>query len=167
MAMHKKADISQVFVYIMTLIILALVMFYGYKAIAHLINKSEELTITKIQKQVSDDVKKISSDYGSSLREDIFLPSPYIKICFVDLNQNAPPKPDDLPNIIYDSWSSKAKQNMFFLDAKNRIAPPFYAGNIEINNKVDSNTNYYLCIPSVKSKVSFMLTGTGNSSVVS
>ncbi|MBU4493282.1 MAG: hypothetical protein KKA61_02835, partial [Nanoarchaeota archaeon] len=72
----KKAQIhGQVFIYILTLIITAAILLYGYNAITSISTKAEQVEFVKFKNDLKQDFEKISTDYGSVEVETYSVPS--------------------------------------------------------------------------------------------
>ena len=156
---QKRGQISsQIFVYILALIIVAMILLFGYKAISNMQKRSEKVVLIQFKTQLKNDVKQLSNDYGSVRIEKYKLPSGFDEICFVDLkNVN----PSDIVNhpIIKDSVESGVKENIFLLGKNN--FDTLYVKDLEL-----SSYPYLSCISSKIGSVELRIEGKGNAVVI-
>lgn len=91
----KKAQISgQVFIYILAIIIFALTILYGYRAIAFFQGQSDEISLVQMQQDIKADVAKVKADtFGTIVRKELAIPGSYKQVCFVD-SQSVCDNPD-------------------------------------------------------------------------
>ncbi len=153
---QKKAQIyGQVFIYVLTLILISFILAYGYKSIQNLKSRAEQLSCLKFEKDLQNSIESILSDFGTVKRKGMQLCSSYGQICFVEsirpFNRRVPTS-NVLPvdPIIMDSIQSNTGKNAFLLAGTAKES--FYAGNISMDFDV-------LCIDSSKS---LRLEGKGN-----
>lgn len=155
----KKAQVfSQIFVYVLAIILISFVLVYGYNAIQNFRERAVQISCIKFQNDLKNAVSSISNDYGSVIRKDLQLCRSYTKVCFVE-TYTYPNLPSDVDPIIKDSILSYTGKNVFLVD---RIAKEsFFAGNISVEN------NGVLCVPPVNNVISLRLEGKGNHVFVS
>ena len=144
----KRAQIyGQVFIYVLTLVLISFILAYGYKSIQNLKTRAEQLSCLKFQKDLQNSIQTILSDFGTVKRKDLQLCSNYRQICFVETvrafnkivpNSNVFP----VDPIIMDSIKSSTGKNVFLVS--DTAKESFYAGNISMDFDV-------LCIDSSKS----------------
>jgi len=128
----KSGQISQVFIYIMSGIIITAVLGFGVKMMFDVTNKSDDIACLRFKENLR---RTVQSDmgYGTVDKLDLNVDCDYRQICFVDLTKSAPTSnavdaiPGDVTKqkypIIWDSWNNKVKQNVFFV---NNVAEDFY-----------------------------------------
>ena len=145
---QKRAQIyGQIFIYILTLVLISFILTYGYKSIRNLNSRAEQLSCLQFEKDLQNSIKAISSDFGTVKRKELRLCSNYRQVCFVEgvrhFNRRVPSS-NVLPvdPIIMDSIQSNAEKNVFMLAGTAKKS--FYAGNISMDFDV-------LCIDSPKS----------------
>jgi len=160
--MHKKTKRgqipSQVLFYIVALLVISMILLFGYKAIKGMREKEEQIILIQFKTELSNDIKSLSSDYGTIRVKEYELPSEFDEICFVDLGQVDSSEIINHPRI-KDSVESGAKQNLFLLKEDNFEA--FYIENLEL-----SNYPYFSCIQSKTGDVKLKIEGKGNAAVV-
>jgi hypothetical protein len=130
--MKKKSQIGQVFIYLVSTLIIILVLYYGYNAIKSIGKKQQELSYVKFQRALTDMVAYTSSDYGTVRVEDFSIPGGFNKVCFVDrdmvkLRNTSAISEDNYP-LIYDSVQEGTQANVFVLPG----GSPFYIDKMKV-----------------------------------
>ena len=157
--MNKKSQIGQVFIYLISTLVIVLVLYFGYSAISSIGKKQQELSFIKFQTSLKDMVSYTSSDYGTVRVEDFYVPSSFTEVCFVDpdiittrdssaINLSYP--------IIKDSVESGVLADVFTLPG----GAPFYIEKINV-------TRDFLCFPVMNGKVRIRIEGKGDSAQIS
>lgn len=91
--MNKKAQIqSQVFIYVLSLIIIAMIFLFGYRAIGTIQERARRIEIERFKSELTDAVTKTS--YESSRNVVLNIPSGFTKICLADKPFNPLNLPD-------------------------------------------------------------------------
>ena len=114
----KKAQpIGQIMMYLVALIILSLIIGYGYSAISDFRERGDEVISIKFKSELKELVKRTAYDYDSTLKEVLDLPVKYKHLCFIDINkdQDSNIKADGPFLLVFDSWESGAFQNVFLV----------------------------------------------------
>lgn len=159
--MKKSQIYSQIFIYILALVLTSVILIYGYNAIQNFNKRANQVCFLKFKNDLSNAIESITSDYGSVKKKDLQLCSGYNKVCFVEsfepLSQSSRQNPESNVNsldpIIKDSIASNTEKNVFLVD---KIAKEsFYAGNISVAGDV-------LCIDPKNNEISLRLEGMGN-----
>jgi len=149
---RKSQLYGQIFVYILTIILVAFVLAYGYKSIKDFRDRAEKVCELKFKNDLSNSIKTISSDYGSVKRKDLQLCASYQQVCFVETYEK-PNMPSGIDPIIKDSMLSNTGRNVFLVDDSAKES--FYAGNLSVEPDV-------LCIKAIDNKISLRLEGRGD-----
>lgn len=152
--MKKSQLYSQIFIYILTIVLTSFILVYGYTAVNNFKKRAEQVSCIKFKNDLKSAIESISSDFGSVKSKDIQLCAAYNKACFVESFEN-PNLPPDVDPILKDSVLSNSGKNVFMYDLGNIAKESFYIGKISVDPDV-------LCIKSVNSKISFTLEGKGN-----
>jgi len=155
----KKAQIGEVFIYLISTLIIILVLYYGYNAIKDIGKKQQALTVVKFQNDLSDLITSTASDYGTVRMEDIYTPGGVTGVCFVDPNVIAAKNTAVIPEyqtLIRDSVADGVKSNVFLLPEGN----PFYIEKASVNGD-------FLCFPVVQGKFRIRVEGMGNRAEIS
>lgn len=143
---------SQVFVYILTIILISFIFVYGYNAVQNFKKRAEQVSCLKFKNDLSNAIESISSDFGSVKRKDMQLCTGYSQVCFVETLES-PNLPGNADPIIKDSVISNTGKNVFLVE--NIAKESFYAGKISVEPDI-------LCIKSANSRISLRLEGKGN-----
>ena len=152
----KKAQLySQIFIYILTVVLIAFIFVYGYSSVQNFTKRAEKLSCIKFINDLQNAVESILGDFGTVKRKDFQLCNGYTKVCFVESassisNLIIPPNTD---GIIKDSIKSNTGKNVFLVE--NIAKESYYAGKISVEPDV-------LCIKAYNNKISLKLEGRGN-----
>ena len=143
---------SQIFIYMLTVVLIAFIFVYGYSSVQNFTKRAEQLSCVKFKTDLQVSVESILGDFGTVKRKDFQLCNQYTKVCFVEsiTNRIIPPNTDP---IIKDSVLSGAGRNVFLVDSTAKDS--FYAGTISVAPDV-------MCINVTNSKISLRLEGKGN-----
>ena len=148
---------SQIFIYILTIILISFILFYGYNAVQNFKERAEQVCLLKFKNDLSNAVESISSDFGSIKRKDLQLCAGYAQVCFVETLES-PILPNNADAIIRDSVLSNTGKNVFLVEKIARES--FYAGKISVEPDL-------LCIKAPNNKISIKLEGKGNHALLS
>lgn len=150
--MRKAQIYSQIFIYILTIVLVSFILVYGYNAVHNFKKRADQVSCLKFRNDLQNAVESISSDFGSVRRKDLQLCGQYSKVCFVETFER-PNIPNSIDPIIQDSILSNTGRNVFLLEEIAKES--FYAGKISVEPDV-------LCIKAVNNKISIRLEGRGN-----
>lgn len=156
-SISDKAQLyGQIFIYALTLVLISVVLVYGYSAIRNFRQKTEDIVAIKFQKDLRNAIESITNDYGSVSRKEFQLSGEITKICFVEsfesFDRANPASNLPLDNIIKNSISGTDK-NVFLIEKS--LKSSFFAGKISVDKDV-------LCIKPNNNKVILRLEGRGN-----
>jgi|TARA_B100001971_G_scaffold164052_1_gene154523 hypothetical protein len=150
----KKSQASQVFIYILAIIVFSLVLLFGYKAIKGLITSSEKIDYVHFKAKLESAIKRV--DYGDKLIEEFSIPSGFNEVCFISYEPGVEtPSTTTTYDIIDDSWSSNVKANAFLVLSDEDITP-FY---IEQKMKATDGANNFYCAPVNKGQIELTIDG--------
>lgn len=150
---------TQVFMFILAVIVLGVIILYGYEAITKFLSTSVDVAIADFQNQFMSSVESIKRDYGSVSKLELTLPKKFTQICVVDS--------DTTKNIgdfsttherMYSSWV-KSGENIFLI--------PTQAQPIKINDIIVQENNGYFCQLNSLGKITLRLEGQGDKALVS
>ncbi len=179
--MKSRAQVQgQIFIYILSLIIVSLVLLYGYNAIQDFRNKAEEVSLINFKNELekaivkstrSDDIKPV----------ELSLTGRYQKVCFVD--SFSPLSDFDKENtclcnpsvctqglhtdaVICDAWKTTTASNVFLVpmsDIPINIGPITVDGNNDgSEDTACSSDECYLCVSTKTGKIKLILYGKGD-----
>ncbi len=148
---------GQVFIFILAAAIFILILTYGYKAIAGLSKRAEEIALVEFQTQLESAVGGIRQDFGSVKKFEITVPSKYYEICFVDLDRTPSGDFQQEHPRMFDAWES-GTQNVFLVPMEE---PPIFIG------KIDVGPNGYWCEGIRGGRLDLKLEGMGDTTKIS
>ena len=157
--MKKRGQIqNRVFIFAASLIILAVIVIWGYKSISGLQEKQDQATLLKFKAQLEADIESAANDFGSKRTELYFLPQGFDEICLVD---SARIDAADIVNrpVVKDSVESGAKANLFLL-GKNEFEA-FDVGNLGM-----AEFPHYWCVETKVGKIELTYEGKGGEAMV-
>ncbi|MBW2963901.1 hypothetical protein KY363_00435 [Candidatus Woesearchaeota archaeon] len=86
--MRKAQVAGQIFIYILAVVVVGLIIAYGYSAIKGFTEKGKQVEYITLKTTIENSVKGMVSDYGSIKRPDISVPGKYTMVCFVDRSRS-------------------------------------------------------------------------------
>jgi len=112
---NKKAVINQIFVYIMSTIVVVFVGFLVVKFIIAFTADSEDVILEKFYTTLENDIKQVSSRYGSEELYDYKITQKVVNVCFIPDSSCSQSliTPNDLP--IESTEIQALSQNSNFL----------------------------------------------------
>lgn len=154
----KEAQLySQIFVYILTTVLIAFILGYGYNAVQNFNKRAEQVSCLKFKNDLQSAIESISSDFGSIKRKDLQLCAGYIQACFVETYES-PNIPAGIDPFMKGEILSGTGNNVFLIDGG--TPESFSTGEISVNPDV-------FCIKASNNKISLRLEGKGNYALLS
>jgi hypothetical protein len=171
---------SQVIVYILAVVIMAMVLIFGYTAIHNLGEQARSYQLKLCEDDLTKGIESIASNYGSSRTlSNIKCPPEFTKVCFVNLDHPYPETGandvmdyigsiDDYP-IIQNRVSGMVEKNF---ERKNVFfCPPcteqFYVGKIAILNQNGDDTMFRCLTPTGGGTLKLTVGGLGDGTSIS
>ena len=154
---EKSQSYGQIFIYILTIVLVSFILVYGYNSVQSFKQRAEQVSCLKFKNDLTNAVEIISSEFGSITRKDLQVCNSYSKVCFVE-SFESPVLPNNIDPIIKDSVLSNTGKNIFLVE--NTAKESFYAGKISVEPDL-------LCIRALDGKVSLRLEGEGNHVLIS
>ncbi|MBI2541139.1 hypothetical protein HYV80_00315 [Candidatus Woesearchaeota archaeon] len=148
---------GQIFIYVLTVILISFILVYGYNAIHNFKSRAEQVSCLKSKNDLVNAIESISTDFGSVKKKEIQLCAGYSKVCFIE-SFESPNLPSNIDPIIKDSVMSNTGRNVFL--GESTAKESFYAGKISVEPDV-------LCINAVNGKALIRLEGKGNHASIS
>ncbi|MBI4439389.1 hypothetical protein HY638_00285 [Candidatus Woesearchaeota archaeon] len=165
--MKKKAFLgSEIFTYIMLMLVVSLILILGYKSIGYLKDRSEEIAKQEMINTMSADMKATFS-YGS-VRESYYdVPEKVSEVCFITWNQ--PAAMDDAQRkkypLIYEEWSFSYEKNSptknAFLYVDTDDSGGFFLGKGD-NSFFVTSPDHFRCIKAIDGRIRLKMTGKGD-----
>ncbi len=162
----KGQPTTQLFVYILAIVVIGLLLVLGVKYIGQIVTKVEEVDLLQFKTELESDAQKMKSAYGSWQKYEYNVPEGIDKICFLEsfdqnyLNQGGnvcDASSDDYDFLICDAWQDGSGGNVFASPMSAKIKTAIDIGEIETG--VDMS---YVCFDVVASKVKIKMTGLGD-----
>ena len=116
---RRKAQASQMFLTVLTLVIFVLVLIFGYKAVETFRAKSDDLLLLKFQKDLQTTLQSVS--YGTMKIRTFEVPYGYHEFWLVDVTNafdtdgNVVPSCTNSPPEILDAIQSRTGENAFLI----------------------------------------------------
>ena len=155
----KRGQIANVFIYVISVVIISIILIMGYKFISGTKESISKTDLTLLRTKLTSDIKSISSDFGSSKKVSYSVPGS-AELCLVDLD-----KKDEIPQseledypLVKDSIESNVKKNAFLLGPS--TFESYYIGNISTTDPS------LICLKPIAGKVNFIIKGLGNSALI-
>lgn len=159
-SVSKRSQIdSQIFIYVIAIILFSFILLYGYNAIKGFRDKGEQISYIKFKTDLISTVKRVSPDYGTLKREEFFIGGEYKEVCFVQSYNPPNNLATKISNpIVRNSVESNVTKNVFLFT--NTLQPPFYVGEINVSGG-------YNCTKIINGKVKIQFEGKGDHTLIS
>src|SRR3989338_10330750 len=90
LSLKRKAQIqTEIFVYIIAIVIVGLILIFGYNAVKDFGSKSEQVELLSFKKDMEGTFKTVASSYGEIQIKKLKLPVGFEELCFVNLNSRS------------------------------------------------------------------------------
>ena len=166
--MNRKAqNIGQIFIYIVAIVIVAVILIFGYKSIIDFNNRAKQIELVQFQKKLESSIKSITPQYATVKKKDFMISNEYKQVCFVrnyDVDYSSAVLPTtfkDYP-LIEDSVMSGTGKNIFLIKTNKQIAESF-----EISEISFEDSDIFNCFNIANSRLSVKIEGKGDHVVIS
>lgn len=162
----KKAQAEKIFMYAVALIIVGMILLFGYKAIAKLTQTSESATMAKFKNEIRNKIDTGSS-YGRISTEDFETSVKYKAICFIAEKNPANLNKEFKSDYPLAADVAESEDNAFLYDGT--TIDPFKVDLFNVDDNPDTN-NYApdaLCVPINNGRFSLRLEGLGDRTLIS
>lgn len=161
----KAMGIQQVFVFIVSAIVLAMIIIFGYSAITDFLEKGEQVEFFQFKSSLESSISKIYSEYGAVRQQDYSLPMRYEQICFVDLDAEYDSALCDFNAVACDVWETAYDSQMGYDGVDENV---FLKPSAEVAIKVRKLEidGGFLCLPIEGGSFSLRLEGRGSKALV-
>jgi len=161
----KAQLIGQVFIYLITVILVVFLLSYGYKAITTFRDKADQISYIQFKNNLENTIEVLSVDFGSVKVKDFVLPENIKEVCFVKNYEGFPTgfSSQGYP-LIEDSVRDNIQKNIFLV--QETIEESFIAGEIELTDEF-SNPIDFICIPTVNGEINLRMEGMGDHTIIS
>jgi hypothetical protein len=151
---------TQVFIYIIALVVIALVLIYGYSSIRSFIHSSDDVNYMQFQTDFTNTVDSMSHEYESVIKKEIKLPRMYTEMIVIDLTKTANASFGDIYPVVFDSWGANVTRNVFLVGDNNNVVG-FSAGKVVVGENKD-----HVIVNAPDNVLKLRLTGVGGATRV-
>ena len=186
-AQHNKAQINQVFVWIIVALVIGATALFGARSIGGLLQDKCSIDIIRFEDKLRETIS-LNNDFGSVNLESLSAPCDYRKVCLADarpledkdsvnkdiiIDASQPdPEMDDYYRLIQSSVEDHVEDNIFLFNGK-ELKPAGYISQVRIGLDEDAVKQGYnsqdfdvLCVDAKAGKFNFILQGLGRNTWV-
>ncbi|MBI5392791.1 hypothetical protein HZA96_02885 [Candidatus Woesearchaeota archaeon] len=179
--MKKKSQVQDMMMYILGIVIIGMLLFFGVKYIMKLMKTTEDIDLLQLKTSLETTAKKYGTKYGSWTLEEIPVPKKVQYVCFFDLSKDKPTKENSLicgggkggdnlvpvtdkkkikDPIICDAWKTGKSQNVMTIP----FVPdyPLLVEKMKIDDKAG-----FICFKAIAGEIKVKFTGLGSGVKVS
>lgn len=167
-------DASEIFIYILALIVASVIFLYGYDAVTKMQKQTNTVALLQFKSDLTNTIDTLSYDYDSVIMKKLTLPTGFTQICFVDPKGD----PNSVNNIVTESSKELVKDQMnqqnvgpdfVVMLIGDKSIETFKVKPLQLYSDKDQNppTIDALCITSQSSIVNLKLKANGNAIGVS
>ena len=171
MALGKKGiGVGQVFIFIVAALSFALILIFGYRAIAGFLNSGEEVAFVQFKTSLESSIKKIYTEFGSVRVEKFYPPAKYLQVCFVDFDKPYDPELCKVDQIACSVWQSASELgNSYEATDENVFLSPPAPVKIKIYkiSIASAEEKDFLCLPIKQGVFSLIMEGKGDKTQLS
>lgn len=146
----KKSQVSNIFVYLLTIIVVSFILIYGYTQVAKIREQGKKAAYLKFKTEL-ESLVEASISYGNVRLEELEVPGGYREVCFVTTD-STPSIGSEYP-IIANSVTSGAKKNVFLVE--NIAKESFFIDKIKVSGD-------FICILNTAGRLNIRLEGKGD-----
>ena len=154
----KGQIIGQVFIYLITLVLVSFLLFYGYRAISTFKEKTDQISYIQFKNDLQNTIETLSLDFGSVKVKQFAVPDNINTVCFVRNFPNMPGLSGTKYPIIEDSVNSGLDRNVFLVS--DNVEESFFAGKI-------SSLDDFFCVAAVAGEIELRMEGMGDHTSIS
>lgn len=150
--MKKAQTITQVFVFIIAIVVFALIVVYGIRAVNNFLAQQEKIALVEFKTDLEGAVEKIKKSYGTVEKIELTLPSKYKGLCILDpvmVDENA------ANPFMLSAWKTKT-ENVFF--DKPVAKTGIWLEDITIKTQQNQG---FVCVTATNNKINLRFEGTG------
>lgn len=161
---------TQMFVYLLAIIIIGLLLMFGVRSILDLLGKEKDIGLLKFKTEIESAAKRIAPNYGKWEKISFDIPREIETVCFV---QHQPymndifykeqeglcdPNNEDYHFLMCNSWKDVQTANVFTEPFDALEGGSIYLSEVEVRNP----GKHYLCVEIVDGKLNVKIVGRGN-----
>ena len=165
---------SQALIYIFTLVLVSIILIYGYNAISNFRNRAAEVSMLKLRNDISNSIQEMASEYNSEKAKEFQLSDGVKKVCFVETYDGAPTNFNGADIILKDSVETESAsnadiakiKNVFLMD--NTIKDSFNVPiKIDVQDGLNSPNDEIICKDNIGGRFSLKMVGKGDGATLS
>lgn len=163
---RRGVGVSEIFIYIITIVTFALIMIFGFKAILGVIKDTQKIELVQFKSDLENSVDRLYSEFGAVRKEEFLAPNTHRQICFIDLDYA--PSPDEvaalceLDPIACEVWKESSGTET---EEENVFLTPAAEARIKVS-KISLDKGF-LCVPIRNGKFFLILEGKGDRTSIS
>ncbi len=157
--MKKAYSHTSIFIYILTLVIVALIFSYSYTSLKNILQVDSDLQIAQFKNKLREDIDTIGKDYGSAFIREYQIHSSVSQVCFYKGTMHYCSVPENISPMIIDFIALETGNNVFIHVGQGVEA--IYAGKIQL-----AGTDCIYCIKPENSRIKIMLSGMGDRTLI-
>lgn len=166
--MRRKAQIQQVFVYLMAMLVIGFLVLFGYRMINKLLDQKCDLEDNTLITRITQDIDK-STRFASRTKIELNKPCDYNELCIVDKDMFVPG--NQLPSIyevthplIWANTADDIKYNIYLRQPNGDTFPLLY--DERIHTDIDGTKDNITCVKVQNGQFTFWLEGLGKQGVL-
>ena len=153
----KKAETSQMFQMLMTLIVVGMILLLGTQLIGGIFERSSQIDYIKFRRALTNSIDAVASDYNAEQRIELSVPRGIESLCFVDMAHTGS---TGIP-IIDSYWSDTEYRTQ---DDKSLVRNAFLIGretfvSFRVDNLGFDTQERFVCIDTRRSNIEFWAIG--------
>ncbi len=168
--MKKAQSASQIFIYILAILIVGVILIFGYQAVMDFTGRANKITLVQFQKTLQSSIESISNQHGTMKTKEFSLTNEYREVCFAS-NYNTVYSGLPLDSIFQDypliqdaiDPQSGPVKNVFLVKSNKEVAESFDIG----QTVVGTPTNPFKCFDIQNSMLRIQIEGKGDHVVIS
>jgi hypothetical protein len=167
--LSKKGQTTQIFFFILAIIVIGLLLLFGVKYIMELGAKVDQIDLVRFKTDMEGYAQEITPVYGRWKKLDISVPAGIDKICFVQYSTGSETPlyhtqeglcdntHEDYSFLMCQAWQDDVSRNLY-TEPFDRLDVGIDLGTIEVGS-VDQ---YYLCVDTSDGLLRIKMTGYGD-----
>ncbi len=159
-----KAQISgQIFMYIFAMVVVMLILIFGYKAVTSIMSAGKCMEVTQFKNKITSDLVQ-AKGYGTEKKNKAYnLPSGYTEVCFADLESPS----TEIANKLVANEVQALTKNAFLMPKKGSCQDEWFLlknmGVINLNPGEDAG---FKCFETARGKLTLNLIGCGDKTMI-
>lgn len=136
---------TQLLIYIVAILLVALILLFGYRSIRGFIDKGDEAQLLNLKNDLTSTIERVSLSFGEVSIQTFTFPAKYKEICFVSSDKISSRNSDGIPDLIIQAAVRDGSDSNIFLvqDAPEPFAD---VGSITV-------ANGYFCEPFIRGQL--------------